>query len=194
MRHRLFLLLLLSVFLPPAIVQASTQTFFEEYDKCDVVIDGIAYRLDSEKIEAAVTFFTRKNHVTKNVSEMQMRPVYYCNYEHNYDGMQYRGDVVIPEEVEFEGVTYTVTSIDTHAFDGCKEMTGLQIPQSVYYDYAYWNGDTKENVYGMSEIDSWHTKNIRTAPYACGTIILMVQITTTTRTRSRGCSSSLLAR
>ena len=112
------------------------------YYECDTVIDGIAYRLDNENFKASVTFFTRKNHVTT-----EFHPIgdnYTCNFEHNYGDLQYRGDVVIPETVEFEGRSYTVTSIDTHAFDGCKEITNLQIPQSVYYDYAYWHDDAKE--------------------------------------------------
>ncbi len=118
------------------------------YYECDTVIDGIAYRLDDASLKATVTFFSRKNHLTYRLFDHSAGNDFYATdreYEHNYGSLQYCGDVVIPEEVEFEGRTYTVTSIDTHAFDGCKEITDIQFPQSVYYNFAYWKGDTKED-------------------------------------------------
>ncbi|MBR3656068.1 MAG: leucine-rich repeat domain-containing protein [Prevotella sp.] len=43
----------------------------------------------------------------------------------------YIGAVVIPEEVEYEGKTYRVTSIGLHAFDGEGGLTFITIPNSV---------------------------------------------------------------
>jgi len=42
------------------------------------------------------------------------------------------GDIVLPESVQYGGVTYTVTSIGNYAFRGCSGLTGnLNIPNSV---------------------------------------------------------------
>ena len=39
-------------------------------------------------------------------------------------GVDYKGDIVIPENVTYDGVTYSVTSIGENAFSGC---TGLAL-------------------------------------------------------------------
>lgn len=40
-------------------------------------------------------------------------------------------NVVIPESVESEGITYRVTSIEEYAFTGCRDLTSISIPKSV---------------------------------------------------------------
>ena len=44
---------------------------------------------------------------------------------------KYSGEVVIPESVEYEGATYSVTSIGKHAFSVCRGLTSVIIPNSV---------------------------------------------------------------
>ena len=44
---------------------------------------------------------------------------------------KYTGDVVIPKKIEHEGITYTVTSIGTAAFQDCPLLTSVEIPNSV---------------------------------------------------------------
>ena len=42
----------------------------------------------------------------------------------------YSGEIVIPETIEYEGVTCQVTAIRS-AFMGCNDLTTVSIPQSV---------------------------------------------------------------
>ena len=44
---------------------------------------------------------------------------------------RYSGEVVIPATVEYEGSTYSVTSIGTGAFTDCDNMTSITIPNSI---------------------------------------------------------------
>ena len=41
------------------------------------------------------------------------------------------GNLIIPESIEYEGLQYSVRSIDEGAFDGCSGLTSVTIPNSV---------------------------------------------------------------
>lgn len=41
------------------------------------------------------------------------------------------GDLVIPETVEFDGITYTVTAVGSDAFYNCSDLTSVVIPNTV---------------------------------------------------------------
>ena len=73
-----------------------------------VEIDGIYYFLDSEKLEAEVTF---------------------CNDNYN----SYSGNVVIPGHVTYEGQDYVVTSIGKGAFRDCEDLGTVSIPNTVRF-------------------------------------------------------------
>lgn len=45
--------------------------------------------------------------------------------------MRYKGDVVIPETVSYEGVTYNVIGVEGEAFYNCNGMSSVSIPGSV---------------------------------------------------------------
>ena len=70
----------------------------------EVEINGINYDLDTETDQAAVI---RKS------------------------SGAYSGEVVIPETVEYQGTTYSVTSIGDKAFYDCSGLTSFTIPNSV---------------------------------------------------------------
>lgn len=81
------------------------------------VIDGIAYELDAENLTAEVAYSS---------------------------SVTYSGELVIPETVTSDGVTYSVTSIGDYAVYFCTSLTSVTIPNTVksigygafYYDQA----------------------------------------------------------
>ena len=57
--------------------------------------------------------------------------VTYKGYYYNIYWDEYIGDVVIPSSVDYNGTTYSVTSIGDWAFAGCSSLTSIQIPNSI---------------------------------------------------------------
>ena len=47
------------------------------------------------------------------------------------NNVKYTGDIVIPETVEYNDVSYSVTSIGESAFSNCSGLTSVTIPNSV---------------------------------------------------------------
>lgn len=79
----------------------------------DFEVDAIYYRIISsnpESADVAVTY----------------RGTSYSQYQNEYEGV-----VNIPESVEYNGTTYSVTSIDEYAFRDCSTMFSITIPNSV---------------------------------------------------------------
>ena len=44
---------------------------------------------------------------------------------------RYKGDIIIPETVEFKGITYRVTSIGAETFTWCEKLKSIAIPNSI---------------------------------------------------------------
>ena len=76
----------------------------------DAEVDGIFYDLNAANKTATVTFKGD-------------------NY-YSYDN-EYTGDVVIPETVIYNGITYSVTSLGDYCFLRCSSLTSITIPNSV---------------------------------------------------------------
>ncbi len=71
------------------------------------------------------------------VSSFELDGIYYkfigdnevaVTYEYSH---KYTGDIIIPETINFGGVTYSVTAIGNEAFEGCVNLTSVSIPNSV---------------------------------------------------------------
>ena len=95
----------------------------------EVEIDGINYELNGETKQATV--------IKKSSGS-------------------YSGEVVIPESVEHEGTTYSVTSIGEIAFLCCSGLISVTIPNSVTSigDYAFYYCSGLKSVH-ISDIAAW---------------------------------------
>lgn len=67
----------------------------------------------------------------------------------------WEGELVIPEEVNYEGKTYTVDRIEWLAFDHCTTLTKVKIPKTVVdiRHYAQWE-DCKNPFDGCTSLES----------------------------------------
>lgn len=56
-------------------------------------------------------------------------------------GSAYSGSITIPQTVESDGTTYTVTAVGESAFEGCTGVTGLSLPATVRNigSYCFYN-------------------------------------------------------
>lgn len=74
--------------------------------------------------------------------DFEVNGIYYYYYEGNKAAVtcrgenfstynEYSGAVTIPASVTYNGVTYTVTSINDNAFRECCDLTSVTIPNSV---------------------------------------------------------------
>ena len=84
----------------------------------DVEVDGIYYNLNQTNKTAAVTYKS-----------------YFGSHDNDYPG-----EVVIPENFIYDGITYSVTSLGEDCFYGCRGLTSVTIPNSVTSlgDNCFW--------------------------------------------------------
>ena len=66
------------------------------------------------------------NKTSDNTVAVTCKGDYYNSYSN-----EYAGDVVIPSSVDYNGITYSVTSIGDDAFRRCESLTSVEIPNSV---------------------------------------------------------------
>lgn len=77
--------------------------------------------------------------------------IYYNNYIY-----EYKGDIVIPEYVEYEGNTYRVTGIRDHAFYECGNMTSITLPSSIESIGEMAFGGCKNlTAIHITDLDAW---------------------------------------
>ncbi len=94
-----------------------------------VLVDGIFYYFDDSSLTAEVT---------------------------NDESYSYSGDVVIPASVDYNNLTYSVTSIGPLAFSRCSGLTSIDIPASIVTigDDAFHGCSSLERV-NISDLAAW---------------------------------------
>ncbi len=78
-------------------------------------------------------------HLTASAYEFVVNGIYYTitSVDENTAGVsfhpskKYKGDVVIPAQVTYDGKTYTVTSITARAFYYCHDLTNITLPNTI---------------------------------------------------------------
>ena len=95
-----------------------------------VQIDGIFYELDPVSKTASITNFSGSN--------------------------DYSGDVVIPESVTNDNITYIVKSIDRLAFNRCTALNSVSIPNTInYIGISAFERCTSLKAVYISDIEAW---------------------------------------
>ena len=101
----------------------------------DFKVDGIYYNITDE---------------TSKIVEVTYKGSKWSLYSNEYTGR-----VVIPESVDYYGITYSVTSIGEEAFKGCSGLTSIIIPNSVtsiaYYE-PFKDCSELKTVYNLSTL------------------------------------------
>lgn len=61
--------------------------------------------------------------------------------KYGWDVEEYTGNIFIPGKVTYDGVEYLVTSISDRAFNNCRDLTAIDIPESVVSigNFAFYN-------------------------------------------------------
>ena len=86
-------------------------------------VDGIYYNITSETNQTVeVTYYGERS-------------------DYVPDEYKYKGGVIIPESVTFEGVLYNVTSIGPAAFEYSKELESVTLPNTIQLicRYAFYD-------------------------------------------------------
>lgn len=100
-----------------------------------VVLPGWAFDFESQRPEGYTLYFDILDDDEENVVEVTFpSPTGASRW---YGHKMPWGELVIPAEVEHDGITYTVVSIGPRAFSGCKEITSLNIASTVAEIGAY---------------------------------------------------------
>ena len=72
------------------------------------------------------------------------------------DYTKYSGDVVIPRSVKYYSLTYPVTRIYSGAFEKCKDLTSITIPNSVTsIGYAAFSGCSNLTSVYITDLEAW---------------------------------------
>lgn len=135
------LLLVFMAMLLPLVTWAQ----WRDYDD-DVMIDGIYYVLSGTT--AKVSFMDEHEDVGYDDDGN-------VKYDYWYDS-DYKGDIIIPASIDYNGKTYTVDEIINHAFYNCKDLTSVTIPSTVVSigEEAFIGCSGLKKVY-ISDLERW---------------------------------------
>lgn len=101
--------------------------FDSETNPAPRLVWGDDLRCDFEKDGFFFNVLSKENHTCEITNEY-------------FESKSYKGDVIIPSHVEYQGETYNVTTIGSKAFYICDEVTSVIIPEGVTIidEYAFY--------------------------------------------------------
>ena len=77
------------------------------------------------------------------------------------DGSKYGGDISIPGQIEYGGITYSVYQIGSRAFSDCTDLKSVTLGEGIGYidAYAFYNCPNLERITFSSTMESFETDN-----------------------------------
>ena len=77
------------------------------------------------------------------------------------DGSKYGGDISIPGQIEYGGITYSVVQIWRRAFYECADLKSVTLGEGIEYihTYAFYNCPNLERITFSSTMESFNTDN-----------------------------------
>lgn len=77
------------------------------------------------------------------------------------DGSKYGGNISIPGQIEYGGITYSVYQIGSHAFYECADLKSVTLGEGIEYidAYAFYNCPNLERITFSSTMNSFDTGN-----------------------------------
>jgi uncharacterized protein YjdB len=77
------------------------------------------------------------------------------------DGSKYGGNISIPGQIEYGGITYSVYQIGSHAFYECADLKSVTLGEGIEYidAYAFYNCPNLERITFSSTMESFNTDN-----------------------------------
>ena len=100
-----------------------------------VGVKAYAHDIEVKNADGATIYYVWTNYKTELAVSYKGSTL---SLDYYYDF--YSGDLIIPEYVEYEGITYPVTSISPFAFCRCKNLKKVNIPDSItdFGNYAFY--------------------------------------------------------
>ena len=77
------------------------------------------------------------------------------------DGSKYGGNISIPGQIEYGGITYSVVQIGARAFDECTDLKSVTLDEGIEYiaAFAFYNCPNLESITFSSTMGSFNTVN-----------------------------------
>ena len=77
------------------------------------------------------------------------------------DGSKYGGNISIPGQIEYGGITYSVYQIGSHAFDECADLKSVTLGEGIEYidAWAFYNCPNLERITFSSTMNSLNNRN-----------------------------------
>ena len=77
------------------------------------------------------------------------------------DGIKYGGNISIPGQIEYGGITYSVYQIGSHAFYECADLKSVTLGEGIEFidGYAFYNCPNLERITFSSTMNSFNNRN-----------------------------------